>query len=192
MDPLTREPGPLVEAVRPRRAARPRVRPSPGWRRAEVSGRPEARAAPARAPGAPGRADLRRHPHRPGRHTGRSGRDDLHGARLAELACEHALVERVEAQGSPPEPAAASATPSAATRPGRRAQRFRPRRRVRSRRRRGLRPGSSWSARPKQAEPARSAGQWSSTTRLTGSPGRAAARCAPARCRGRHPGRPPT
>ena len=41
-------------------------------------------------------------------------------------------------------------------------------------------------------QPTSSAGQWSSTTRLTGSPGRAAARSASARCPGPRPGPRPT
>ncbi len=52
---------------------------------------------------------------------------------------------------------------------------------------------SAWTqfdpARPAHADPARSAGQCSSTTRLTGSRARAVARSAPGRYRGRRPGR---
>ena len=197
----SREPPSFVEAgLGPTRRDRPRAHLEDGTLRRRPLGR-QLEQDPLADPLVTEPSHLGRQAERERRASRRSGDDDAGGCRLAETLRQEALVERVAAQRRPTRgPTQASATTSE-RQPARDLARASDQHAAHS----DASPIPSGGGRthwptaiPRQAAATSRAGQFVSTARrttarrLTASPGRGAARCAPGRSRGRRRGPRPT
>ncbi len=194
MDPTPLEPPSLVEAgLGPSRGDRARPEIEHGALRRRPTGR-KLEQHPLAQLDAVEAAHVCRHPNGVRRDARSAGDDDLRSGRVADPRREVAAVELVQAQAAPPEPEPAEGD----RRQGEPELRWQAERRARPPATLAAMPASRGNAiqfaaaSPSPTAASAIAGQPRSSvscSRLTASPGRAAAPRAPARCRGSHRGR---